>query len=96
MAGAKAGGDRQELHELIRRHSQAAAEQVKLAGEPNDLLDRLAREPAFRSVDLAETMDPARFVGRAPQQVQQFISGVVAPIRKRYGARLSQPVDLRV
>jgi adenylosuccinate lyase len=96
MAGVKAGGDRQALHELIRRHSQAAAEQVKLQGKPNDLLDRLKNEPPFRSVNLADAMDPARFVGRAPQQVDQFIARVVEPVRRRYGAALTQTVELKV
>src|SRR5688572_10753012 len=96
MAGVKAGGDRQEMHALIRRHSQAAAERVKLAGEGNDLLDRLQGEAAFRGINLQETMDPARFVGRAPRQVEQFISRDVTPVRTRYSQRLSQPAELKV
>jgi adenylosuccinate lyase len=96
MAGVKAGGDRQALHELIRRHSQAAAEQVKLQGKPNDLLDRLTNEPAFRAVDLGEAMDASRFIGRAPQQVEQFIAHVVDPIRQRYPNSGAQRVELRV
>jgi adenylosuccinate lyase len=96
MAGVKAGGDRQELHELIRRHSQAAAEQVKLAGKPNDLLDRLKNEPPFRAANLAEAMDPSRFVGRAPQQVEQFISRVVNPVRDRYSSAIARAVELKV
>ena len=96
MAGVKAGGDRQELHELIRRHSQAAAERVKLAGEANDLLERLQKEAAFRGINLRETMDPAHFVGRAPQQVDHFISRVVNPVRSRYTKQLKQPVELKV
>ncbi|MEA2735630.1 MAG: adenylosuccinate lyase [Humisphaera sp.] len=96
MAGVKAGGDRQELHELIRRHSQAAAEQVKLQGKPNDLLDRLGNEPRFLSANLAAAMDPTRFVGRAPQQVDRFTNRVVDPIRRRYAAALAQSVELKV
>src|SRR5688572_11673902 len=96
MAGVKAGGDRQELHELIRRHSQAAAEQVKLQGEANDLLERLKAEPTFGGANLAEAMDPSRFIGRAPEQVGQFISRVVDPIRQRYADALAQSVELRV
>src|SRR5687767_13536171 len=96
MAGVKAGGDRQELHEVIRRHSQAAAEQVKLQGQANDLLDRLKGESAFRAANLAEAMDPSRFVGRAPQQVEHFVSRVVEPIRRRYSGALEQAVELKV
>jgi adenylosuccinate lyase len=96
MAGVKAGGDRQELHEAIRRHSQAAAEQVKLHGKPNDLLDRLAEDPALRVVDLTQIMDPIRYVGRAAQQVEAFVEQVVGPIRGCYGDALAQSVALRV
>jgi adenylosuccinate lyase len=96
MAAVKAGGDRQELHERIRQHSQTAAEQVKMHGRRNDLIDRLQGDPAFRGVDLAGAMDPTRFIGRAPEQVEQFLTRVVQPIRERYQANLSQPVVLRV
>jgi adenylosuccinate lyase len=96
MAAVKAGGDRQALHELIRKHSQAAAEQVKLHGKPNDLLERLSREPAFRAVDLKNVLDARKFVGRAPQQVEGFVERVVLPIRQRYGQVLGQAVELKV
>src|SRR5689334_21246242 len=68
MAAVRAGGDSQELHERLRRHSLAAAEAVKLHGQPNDLLERLAGDPAFAAVDLSQVLDPAKFVGRAPEQ----------------------------
>jgi adenylosuccinate lyase len=84
MAAVAAGGDRQDLHERIRRHSLAAAAQVKEKGGDNDLLARLAADAAFEGVDLNAMLDPARFVGRAPEQVDEFLSEVVAPIRKRY------------
>jgi adenylosuccinate lyase len=85
MAGVQSGGDRQELHELIRVHSQAAAQQVKEHGRANDLLERLKADPAFASVDLGNALDARRFVGRAPEQVDAFITNVVEPIRRRYG-----------
>lgn len=85
MAGVQAGGDRQELHERIRVHSQAAGQQVKEFGRPNDLLERLKTDPAFTSVDLGNALDARRFVGRAPEQVDAFIANVVEPIRQRYG-----------
>lgn len=84
MACVQAGGDRQELHELIRVHSQAAAQQVKEHGRANDLLDRLKTDAAFASVDLGSALDARRFVGRAPEQVDSFIANVVEPIRQRY------------
>jgi adenylosuccinate lyase len=84
MAGVQAGGDRQELHEQIRVHSQEAARQVKEHGEANDLLERLRNDPSFKGVDLSGTLDGRRFVGRAPEQVDSFIAKVVQPIRDRY------------
>jgi adenylosuccinate lyase len=85
MAAVAAGGDRQQLHERIRQHSRAAAAVVKGEGKPNDLMERLRGDSAFAGVDLDAAMEPTQFVGRAPQQVDQFIEQVVAPIRQRYG-----------
>ena len=96
MAGVRAGGDRQELHEAIRRHSQAAAEQVKQHGQPNDLIDRLRGEAMFRSVNLAEVLNPQAFVGRAAEQTEQFVASVVEPIRQRYSGQLGGGGELRV
>jgi adenylosuccinate lyase len=96
MAGVKAGGDRQDLHERIRRHSLAAAEQVKQMGNANDLIARLAGDDAFRNVDLAGALDPRAYVGRAPEQVERFVADVVAPIRQRYAGQLNAVVDLKV
>lgn len=84
MAGVQAGGDRQELHELIRVHSQAAGQQVKVHGRSNDLLDRLKTDPGFAKVDLSQALDSQRFIGRAPEQVDAFIRDVVDPIRARH------------
>jgi adenylosuccinate lyase len=96
MAGVRAGGDRQELHEIIRKHSQDAAKQVKIEGQPNDLLDRLKSEPAFKSVNLGQVMNPRQYVGRAPEQTSAFIEKVVTPIRDRYKTALGQEVQLKV
>jgi adenylosuccinate lyase len=96
MAAVRAGGDRQELHERIRTHSVAAAEQVKQHGRPNDLLERLRIDPAFANVDLADVMDARKYVGRAPQQVDAFVAEVATPIRTRYAAEMSQRADLKV
>ena len=94
MAACRAGGDRQELHEKIRTHSMAAAEQVKLHAEPNDLLFRLSKDKAFAAVDLNQVMLPERYIGRAPQQVDAFIERVVKPIRAKYPTAVD--VELRV
>jgi len=82
LHAVRAGGDRQEAHEIIRRHSIAAARAVKDEGQPNDLLDRLARDPAFNvgAAEMRELADPHRFVGRAPRQVDEFLAEVVEPI----------------
>jgi len=82
MECVKAGGDRQELHEAIRVHSLAAGAVVKGEGKPNDLMDRVANDPLFKSVHnkLDQLIDPALFVGRAPEQVDEFIADEVDPI----------------
>lgn len=89
MAGVQAGGDRQELHERIRVHSQAAAKQVKEQGRPNDLIDRLQADSLFAKVDLRSALDPQRYVGRAPEQVDRFVNEIIAPIRRKYALELS-------
>ena len=97
MAAVRKGADRQEAHEVIRMHSQAAAQRVKNEGAANDLLERLAGESMFDGIDLESVLDPAAFVGRAPQQVDAFIRDVVAPIRKRYADALdADSATLRV
>jgi adenylosuccinate lyase len=96
MAAVKAGGNRQELHEKIRLHSYAAAAQVKNLGRPNDLVGRLRADIAFTKVDFQEILDPEAYVGRAPRQVDEFIAGVLAPIRRRYRKELDKKVELNV
>lgn len=97
MAAVRAGGDRQELHELIRTHSQAAAAEVKQHGRANDLIDRLSKEPSFASVDLSSTLDASRYIGRAPQQVDEFVETCVDPVRREYRDALEGDAeDLRV
>ena len=97
MAGVRAGGDRQDLHERIRVHSQEAARQVKEQGRANDLLSRLQSDAAFATVDLTGTLDASRFVGRAPEQVDAFLENIIEPIRSRYARELEQTADdLRV
>jgi len=96
MAGVQAGGDRQELHERIRLHSHAAAKQVKGEGKPNDLIERIKGDPAFASLDIDALLDPSAFVGRAPQQVDDFLTAHVASVRTRYAAQLGRGGELNV
>jgi adenylosuccinate lyase len=82
MLGTASGGDRQSLHEVVRKHSLVAAEAVS-RGEPNQLLDRLAADPAFRGVPAAALraeLDPANYTGRAAQQVGEFIDEYLKPL----------------
>lgn len=98
MAGVKAGGDRQTLHERVRVHSHAAAKALAEGGTVNDLLERLAGDEAFSPVkeELPRLSDPMRFVGRAPEQTRRFIRDVVKPIRSRHAAVLGATAELRV
>lgn len=82
MDAVKAGGDRQELHEAIRIHSMAAGRRVKEEGLPNDLIDRIAADPKFNMTkeQILEIMDPKNFVGRAPQQTEEFFKDYIDPI----------------
>ena len=91
MAAVKKGGNRQELHEVIRTHSMAAARRVKEEGADNDLLERLKADPAFDCIrdEFDSLLDPATFVGRAPQQVEEFLSEQIRPILNKYQAELA-------
>jgi adenylosuccinate lyase len=95
MAGVKAGGDRQVLHERIRVHSIAAAQAVK-EGKPNDLMARVADDPAFAAVhaELPALLAPKRFVGRAPQQVDDYLTATIYPLLQQ--REQLEPVDAEV
>ena len=80
MAAVKAGGDRQHLHEQIRQHSVAAGARIKLEGADNDLLERIQADPAFAEIDVHAMLDPLQFVGRAPEQVDEFLREHVEPL----------------
>ena len=82
MDAVKAGGNRQELHEKIRVHSMAAGRRVKEEGEANDLLERIAADPAFGTdmESLQKVMRPENYVGRAPRQTAEFLAEVIQPI----------------
>jgi len=96
MAAVKAGGDRQKLHEKIRRHSHAAAEQVKMFGKANDLIERLKADDAFNKVNFKAVLNPKNYIGRAPQQVNEFIKEVVTPAIRKYRKELNRKVELKV
>jgi adenylosuccinate lyase len=95
MAGVKAGGDRQMLHERIRVHAMAAAQAMK-EGQPNDLMARIADDPAFGAVqgDLPTLLAPMRFVGRAPQQVDDYLTTTIYPMLQQ--SEHLEPVDAEV
>jgi adenylosuccinate lyase len=86
VRGVKAGGDRQRLHEVIRTHSLAVAQAVAERGAPNDLLERLARDPAFKSLKVAiqaDELDATAYTGRAARQVDEFLEHVLPAALRR-------------
>lgn len=98
MDAVKAGGDRQELHERIRQHSMAAGRVVKEEGKDNDLLERIAKDPAFGMTieQLYDIMKPENFVGRAPQQTEEFIRDYVQPVLKQNSELLGLKAEINV
>ena len=88
MAAVRAGGDRQALHEVIRVHSMDAAKKIKEEGGANDLLERLAADPAFASIRdrFDELVNPRDFIGRAPEQTEEFIANCVDPVLEAHAA----------
>lgn len=98
MQAVKKGGDRQELHERLRSHSLAAARVVKEEGGKNDLLQRIAADPAFGlSMDeLSQVMHPALFVGRAPDQVTEYLRDYIQPLLKANETILGVKAELKV
>jgi adenylosuccinate lyase len=81
VRAVEAGADRQAIHEVIRKHSVETAAAMKNEGRANDLLERLATDPGFPPrVDLRAATDPARYVGRSPEQVDEFLAEVVDPL----------------
>ena len=98
VRAVRAGGDRQEAHERIRQYSIAAARALKNGASHNDLLDRIAEDSAFPldREDLERAMDPHRFVGRAPQQVDEFLDEVVEPLLAAGTTAEPEREDVRV
>ena len=98
MDAVKRGGDRQELHERIRTHSMEAGRMVKVEGKPNDLLERIAGDPAFGTTmeELQSIMNPRNFVGRAPEQVTEFLNEVIQPILDENKEVLGMTAEINV
>ncbi|MGL4594245.1 MAG: adenylosuccinate lyase [Thermoguttaceae bacterium] len=97
MTAVERGGDRQDLHERIRQHSQSAASVVKNDGGENDLLSRLQNDKAFDGIDFVAALNPKDFVGRSCEQVDEFIEEQITPIRRRYEDILTvMEADVRV
>ena len=82
MEAVKKGGDRQKLHEKIREYSMEAGKQVKVYGLPNDLLERIEKDKEFNinKDDLKDILDPKKYIGRAPEQVEEFVTEFINPI----------------
>lgn len=96
MECVKAGGDRQELHEVIRVKSMEAGAVVKGEGKPNDLMERIAKDDIFKAVHskLDQLLDPSQFVGRSPEQVDEFIAEEIDPVISKYSDLISiQSID---
>ena len=99
MDAVKRGGDRQALHERIRVLSQEAGYSVKELGLPNDLIERMAADPAFGMTreELSTHLDPAAYIGRCPEQVEEFLASEVAPVLEKYaGAGHGSDTELKV
>lgn len=98
MDAVKMGGNRQELHERIRELSMEAGKNVKAQGKENNLLELIAADPAFPMSleELKKTMDPAKYVGRSREQVEAFLSGVIAPILEQNRELLGIKAEINV
>ena len=98
MDAVKMGGNRQELHEKIRELSMIAGANVKREGKDNNLLELIAEDPAFNMSleDLQKTMDPSKYVGRAPLQVEKFLQEIVNPILEENKDLLGVKAEINV
>ncbi|WP_409228212.1 adenylosuccinate lyase [Gudongella sp. SC589] len=98
MEGVKRGGDRQVLHEAIRKHSLATAESIKVHGQENNLVERLGEDPEFNMTEdeIRDMIRPERFVGRSVQQVEEFVGGPVKDMLERYPEDLGIEVNISV
>ncbi len=98
MDAVKAGGDRQELHEKIRQYSMQAAQRVKADGLNNNLLELIAADPAFGTdlASLQQLLRPENYVGRAPQQTEEFLADCVRPLLAEHAEELGRTAEIYV
>ena len=98
MAMVRKDGDRQECHEKIRVLSHQAGSVVKNEGKDNDLIQRIKADPYFEPIlgELESLLDPATFVGRAPEQVDEFLEEEVIPVLEKYQGKLEGKVDFKI
>ena len=92
------GADRQECHEKLRVHSQAAGAKVKQEGQENDLVERIKGDPYFAPImpNIDALLEPKTFIGRAPEQVEEFYQEDIKPILCKYEGKLDQKAVLKV
>lgn len=98
MEEVKAGGDRQEIHEIIRVHSMEASKKVKMEGKENDLIDRIMNDDSLKldKSKLQEVLDPKNFIGFAPIQTEEFVNNEISPIVEKYQHLIGLESDLKV
>ena len=98
MDAVKRGGNRQELHEKLRVHSQAAARAVKEEGAANDLIDRICADPAFMVTreEVEAILEPERFTGRSERQVEEYLQGIIRPLLREHEGELGIKQELHV
>ena len=98
MDAVKAGGDRQELHERIRELSMEAGRRVKEEGKDNNLLELIAADPAFHMSieELQKSMEPSRYIGCAPHQVERFLRDVIRPVLEENKDILGEKAEINV
>ena len=98
MEEVKAGGDRQEIHEIIRVHSMEASKKVKMEGKENDFIERILNDDSLKldKTKLKEVLDPKNFIGFAPIQTEEFVKNEISPIVEKYQHLIGLESDLKV
>jgi len=98
MSAVKKGGDRQELHERLRLHSMEAGRRIKEEGLDNDLIGRVAADPAFglNREELGVILDPAAFTGLSAKQTEDFVRNTVKPVLERFDGKITKAPQLKV
>lgn len=98
MEEVKAGGDRQEIHEVIRVHSMEASKKVKIEGKENDLIERIMNDDSLKldKSKLKEVLDPKNFIGFAPIQTEEFVQQEIQPILEKYADLIGLESELKV